>query len=140
MADYRKDVTRLKKPENIKEAMYASGPYTLMRAFENDEAVNRLIKGGDEVVPLIERELKRGGMRLDEITRSCYAYILERVNIDAASKILKPLFVRAMKRPDPFFVHFAARALRLKNRLPVKPMDPLQSRAELLETLDRIQR
>jgi hypothetical protein len=90
------------------------------------------------VVPLIERELKRGGMRLDEITRSCYAYILERLNIDVASKILTPLFIRAMKTPDPFFVHFAARALRLKNRLPIKPMDPLQSRAELLETLDRV--
>ena len=140
MADYRKDVARLKKPENIKEAMYANGPYTLMKAFEADSTVNRLIKGGGEVVPLIAAELKRNGMKLHEITRSCYAYILQQIDLETSAKILKPYFVLAMKKPDPFFVHFAAHALRQKFRLPVKPADPLHSRAELLDTLDRLKR
>lgn len=140
MADYRRDITRLKKPENIKEAMYASGPYTLLKAFEMDPTVNRLVRGGREVVPLIEQELKKGGMQLHEITRACYAYILQRVDLRAAVKILKPLYVRAMKNPDPFFLHFAAHALRQGLRVPVEPSDPFHSRAELLDTLDRITR
>jgi hypothetical protein len=140
MADYRKDVARLKKPENIKDAVFASGPYTLMKVFEADPTVNRLIKGGGEVVPLIAAELKKNGMRLHEITRACFAYILQRVDLEASVKILKPYFVRAMKKPDPFFVHFAAHALRRQLRLPVKPADPLHSRAELLDTLDKINR
>jgi len=42
MADYSKDIERLKNPENIKEAVYASSPYVLMKVFENDPIVRRL--------------------------------------------------------------------------------------------------
>jgi hypothetical protein len=140
MADYRKDVARLKKPENIKEAIYASGPYTLMRAFEMDQTVKRLIKGGDEVVPLIAAELKKNGLRLHEITRACYAYILQKIDLETAVKLLKPLYVRAMKKPDPFFVHFAAHALRRKLGQTVTLSDPKYTRIQLFETLDRIKR
>jgi hypothetical protein len=138
MPDYRNEIERIKNPENIHEAVYASGPYTLMRAFENDPTVGSLIEGGREVIPLIAEQLKESGLNLNKITLSCFAFILQKVDLDAAVEILTPLFVQAMQTPDPFFVHFAAHTLRQGVNLPVKPSDPLHSRDELQETLERV--
>jgi|GEM_PF-1997665 hypothetical protein len=138
MTDYRKEIESIKNPENIQEAIYASGPNALMKAFKRDPTVGRLIEGGRKVVPLIAEEIEKNGLKLDEITLSCFAFILQKVDLDSATKILKPLFIQAMKEPNPFFVNFAAHALRQGLRLPVKPSDPLYTRGELLETLERV--
>jgi hypothetical protein len=138
MVNYREEISKIKNPENIKEAMYASDPRVLMVAFQRDPTVSKLIRGKSKVVPLIVEELEKNGLNLDEITLSCFAFILQKVDLDSATKILKPIFIQAMKDPGPFFVHFAANVLRQGNKLPFNPFDPLYKRAELLETLERI--
>ncbi len=138
MPNYRQAIQKIKNPENIHEAVYASGPNALMKAFLKDRTVQLLIRGRSKAFPLVARELEKGGMELDEITRSCFAFILQRIDLASAAKVLQPLFVEAMKAPDPFFIYFASHALRQHLALPVDPSDPLQSRGELLETLDRL--
>lgn len=137
MADYSKDIEMLKNPENIKEAVYASSPYVLMKVFENDPIVRRLIRAGREVVPLISKEMKKG-LKLPEITLSCFAYILQKVDAESAVKILKPLFARTIDKPRGFFTNFAAHALRQALKLPTKPLEVVYTKNELLETLERI--
>lgn len=36
MSDFQKDIEKIKNPQNIREALFASGPTTLMRALEKD--------------------------------------------------------------------------------------------------------
>ncbi|UCE16676.1 MAG: hypothetical protein JSV12_03470 [Candidatus Bathyarchaeota archaeon] len=135
MYDYKKDIEMIKNPENIREAVYASSPCGLMIAFENDLIVQRLINAGQEVVPLITEELEKTGLELPEITLACFAYILQKLNLTSAAKTLKPLFVRAVEKPGPFFVHFAAHALRQATKLQTKPLGMTYTRTELLESL-----
>lgn len=137
-AYYIKEIERLKKPENIRESVYASSPHVLMKAFKNDLTVGRLIRAGREVVPLIDKELKRGGLELPEISLACFAYILQEIDLKSASEILKPLFVRTAKKPMGFFSNFAAHALRQQHKLPIKPLKMRYTKAELLETLKRV--
>ena len=136
MTSYSKDIERIKDPENIHEAVYASSPYGLMTTFENDLTVRRLINAGHEVVPLIEKELKENWINLHEITLACFAYILQKVDLESAAKILSPVFVQAIKQPGPFFVNFAAYPLRKVFKLPTKPLGDTNTQTELLETLE----
>ena len=140
MNDFHEDMVRLKDPKNIKEALFASGPSVLMRAFEKDPIVKRLIRGRAKVVPIIIAEIKENGLKLDTITLSCFAYILQNVDPAVAAKVLKDLFVQAMKRPDPFFVYFAAHTLRQDLKLPFKPRDPEYTYGQLQETLAWVER
>jgi hypothetical protein len=134
---YREDIKKIKAAINIREALCASSPYTLRKAFENDETVRHLIKAGREVAPLLSEEFKEG-LTLNEITLSCFTYILHKVDPDLTVKILKPLFAEAMKNPGAFFVHFAAHILRQESNLSTKPLQMDYTRAELQETLKRI--
>jgi hypothetical protein len=134
---YREDIKKIKNPKNIREALCASSPYTLRKAFENDETVGHLIKAGREVAPLLSEELKNG-LTLNEITLSCFTYILHNIDPALTVKILKPLFAEAMKTPGAFFVYFAAHILREESNLPTKPLQMDYTRAELQETLKRI--
>lgn len=138
MSSYREDIERLKNPKNIREALCASSPYTLRKAFENDETVLHLIKAGREVTPPIFEELEKNGLTLNEITLSCFTYIVHKIDPKSAAKTLKPLFAEAMKNPGAFFVYFAAHILRQENNLSIKPLQMDYSRAELKETLKRI--
>ena len=134
---YREDIKKIKNPKNIREALCASSPYTLRKAFENDQTVRHLIKAGREVAPLLSEELKNG-LSLNEITLSCFTYILHSIDPVQTVKILKPLFAEAMKTPGAFFVYFAAHILREESNLPTKPLQMDYNRAELQETLKRI--
>lgn len=140
MSDFRKDIAKIKNPENIREALFASGPSVLMRAFEKDPTVIRLLRGGSKVVPLISAEIRKNGLKLDSITLSCFAYILQMVDIGAAVAILRPLFLDAMRKPDPFFTCFAAHALQQDLKLPIKPYDPEYTFGQLHETLAWVER
>jgi len=136
---YTQEIERLKNPENIKEAVYASSPDGLRRAFENDSVVGRLVRAGEKVVPLIGEQLERSGLELHEITLACFAYILHQVDSKSASRILEPFFVKAMEQPGPFFVNFAAYPIREVAKLTTKPLGETHTSAELSETLDNIQ-
>ncbi len=126
----------IKNPENISEAVYASSPYVLRKAFENDPNVRSLIKAGREVVPLISKELEKNGLELHEITLACFAYILHKVDVKSAVKILKPLLAQTIERPGPFFVNFATHALRQESKLSIRPLEMVYTKAEILEILD----
>ena len=132
MYDYKKDLEKIKNPENIREAVFASSPYVLRKVFENDVIVRRLINVGQDVAPLITEELKNNNEKLHEITLSCFAFILQKVDPPSAKKVLKPLLTKAMKRPGPFFVHFTAHSLLENMNLPL-------SREKMTFTKDELQ-
>ncbi len=138
--DLEKEIEKIKNPTNIREALYASGPSVLMRAFELDPTVKVLIRSGSKVVKLIASEIKKSGLKLDPISLSCFAYILQMISPDIAATIVRPLFIEAMKKPDPFFVYFAAYILRRDMKLPTVPNDPEYTYGELQETLAWVER
>lgn len=140
MISYSKEIERIKNPKNIHEAVYASSPHSLKKIFEKDLIVSRLIDGGKDVVPLIAKELENKGLKLPEITLACFAYILLKVDPDSAAKILQPLFAKAIEKPGPFFINFAAHALRLVVKLPTKLLGTAHTKNELLETLEASKR
>lgn len=137
MANLEKDITALKDPANIKKALLASSPYVLRKIFAAEPIIQRLIRAGEKVVPLIA-EQTRGARKLDEITLAAYAYILEKVKADAAPEVLGAQFRKAVEKPGPFFVHFAAHAMRSALRMPLKPLEMVYSPEELMETQNRI--
>jgi hypothetical protein len=109
-----------------------------MRAFERDPTVQRLLKGGNTVAGMVAEQVRQHGRSLDEITLCCYVYILQKLDVQVAAETVRPLFPDAVKQVDPFFVNFATHVLRDALRLPMNPLDPLYSRGEMLETLERI--
>ena len=133
MATMLKDLTSLRNPARIKEAGFASSPYVLRKIFAADPIIKRLIAAGEKVIPLIAEEMRKSE-RLDEITLAAFAFVVENVNAEAAPKILGALFIKSMKKPGPFFVHFAAHAIRSGLRLPIKPLEIVYSPVELIET------
>jgi len=138
MPNYQKDIKKLKNPENIQEALYASSPYVLIKAFQHDPTVKRLIKSGSRVIPYILKEIEKNGLKLHEITLSCYAYILQNTDRESTVKGLEKPFSLALQNPGPFFVHIAAHALRQCYKLSIKPLKVVYSQAELQETIGHI--
>jgi hypothetical protein len=140
MPTYLKDVQALRKPDNIRDAVFASSPYVLRKAFVADPAVRRLVRAGPEVVADIAKELGPGALELPDITLACLAHILSEVEPDRGTKLLAPLLRRALEKPGgPFFPHFATHLLRQQARLPVRPLEMVYRREEMAEALGRYQ-
>jgi hypothetical protein len=137
MANLGKDLITLRNPLNIKNSMVASSPYVLRRIFVADPVIKRLIKAGEKVIPLITEELNKSE-HLDEITLSALAFIIENVKVVAAPELLGALFRKHVKNPGPFFIHFAAHAIRSAFRLPIKSLEIVYSRIEIIETEDKL--
>lgn len=137
MADLKKDLTTLKDPSNIKNAFRASSPYALREFFKADPTIRRLITAGEKAVPLIVEETRKRGS-LYEITLSAFAFIVENVKAEAAPQIFGALFQKSVEKLGPFFVHFAAHAIRSGLRLPINTLEMIYSRAELIETQDML--
>ncbi len=133
MANLEKDVATLRDPSSIKKAGLASSPYVLRKILAADPLIRRLIAAGEKVVPLIAEETRKRG-KLDEVTLSAFVFIVESVKVEAAPEIFGALFRKAVENPGPFFVHFAAHAIRSALHLPIKPLTVAYSRAELAET------
>ncbi len=106
------DISRLKTPENIVDALHASSPYVLRKAFERDPLVQRLFKSGNEMYAEVEAEIHQNASKLDEITLACFAYLLEQADPNRVVRCLGAPFKEAVHHPGPFFVHFAAGALK----------------------------
>lgn len=137
MPDYQKDIEKLRRPENIVEAVYASSAYVLRTAFQRDPTIARLVKGGAEVVPLVQGELARDGIELDDITLAALAYIVDQAAPASAPALLKPLLRKAVDHPGPFFVNFATHALRREAKLSLRPAEMVYPKAEMLEVLKK---
>lgn len=135
MSSYRKDISRLSHPENIEGTEFTESLYALARAFRRDPAVCRLLCGGPSVAFLLARELLRHGPMLQEMSRTCFAWILSQLDPELASEILAPLFVRSMQRPTLLFTHLAAHVLREHFELPVRSGALFYSASELREIL-----
>ncbi len=135
MADPKKDITTLRDSSSIKKAQLASSPYVLRKIFAVDPIIQRVIAAGKEVIPIIAEETSKS-KHLDEITLSAFAFIIENVNAKTAPEVLGSLFLKSLEKPGPFFVHFAAHAIRSAFQLPIKPLEVVYSRAELIETQD----
>lgn len=137
MADLKKDITAIKNPDNIKNSGLASSPYVLRKVFTTDPIIQRLIRAGDKVIPLINAEM-RSSRNLKDITLAAFAYIIEKVQVQEAPQILKTYYPRAVEKPGPFFVHFATHAIRSGLKMPVKPLEIVYSRVEMNETQSRL--
>ncbi len=137
VANLKKDITTLKNLSNIEKAYLASSPYVLRKVFGADPIIQRLIRAGEKVIPLIVEELLKAE-DLDEITLSAFAFIIENVRADVSPQILGTLFRKEIENPGPFFVHFAAHAIRSAFRMPVKPFEMVYSQAELIETQNKL--
>ena len=133
MANFQKDVATLRDPSSIKKAGLASSPYVLRKILAADPLIRRLIAAGEKVVPLIAEETRKRG-KLDEVTLSAFVFIVESIKVEAVPDIFGALFQKAVANPGPFFVHFAAHAMRSHFHLPIKPLRIVYSRAELTET------
>jgi hypothetical protein len=137
MADLQKDIATIQDPSGIKNALLASSPYVLRKAFAADPTISRLIAAGEKVIPIIEREIL-GQEHLNEITLSAFAFIIENVKAELAPQILGAQFRTSMENPGPFFIHFAAHAMRSGLRMPIKPLEMVYSRAELIEIQNKL--
>lgn len=137
MADLREELSALRDPLNIENAGLASSPYVLRKVFTADPRIGELIAAKDKVVPLIAEEM-RAPEDLNEITLAALTFIIENVKAEAAPQIFGAHFRRSLENPGPFFVYFAANAIRSGLRHAVKSLQMDYSRAELLETKDLI--
>jgi hypothetical protein len=137
MPDLKADIAALKNPSNITKASLANSPYVLRKIFKADPKIRRLIAAGEKVVPFIIEETREARV-LDEITLSAFAYIIENVKVETAPQIFGARFRKAVENPGPFFVHFAAHAMRSSLHLPIKPLKMVYSREELVETQNKL--
>jgi hypothetical protein len=137
MPKYQKAVQKLRNPENIKDAVFASSPYVLRKAFQADPVVQELVREGPPVVADIERELAARADKLPDITLACLAYILSQVAPADGAKLLAPALRKALDEGGPFFKHFATHLLRQEARLPVRPLQIFYRREEMIEALGR---
>jgi len=136
-----KEIIRvIKQPEKIKDALFASSPTVLGFVFDEDPNVRSLIGAGQEAITLIEQEIKEHGADLHEISLSCFAYILSKINVGAAARILTPIFPKIVDRPGSFAAMFVAQTLRKDKHLPVSSRELFYSPDQLRETLKSIEK
>lgn len=135
MSDLQHELTALRDPLTIKNASLASSPYVLRKAFAADTRIRELIAAKDQVLPLVAEEM-RAPERLSDITLAALAFIVENVKPEAAPQLFGAHFRNSLKNPGPFFVYFAAHAIRsgLGQKVKVPQMD--YSRSELRETMN----
>jgi hypothetical protein len=134
----QKEIEILKDPKKINEALYANSPRVLTFVFDRDPHVRSVISAGQKAVPLIARELEEHGKELNEITFSCFTYILEKIDARAAAKILQPLVPKVIDRPGFFIPTFITHALRQGHRLSLKERRFFYTPTELRETVQAI--
>ena len=123
MPNVNKQLAAINAPDFKERAMLASSPYVLSKIFAADPAIRRLLEAGDESLPAIAKAVAQQDGADDEITMAAYAYIVANVKPQAAPEILGPAYERALAEPGPFFVHFAAHAIRAGTNMPIKPLE-----------------
>jgi hypothetical protein len=136
MPKYVKDVQRLRNPANIREALYASSPYVLRKAFVADPTVQKLIRAGPNGFDEIKREFAARADKLPDITLACLAYILTQIAPVQGAALVRPVLRRHVEA-GPFFKHFATHLLRQEARLPLRPIEMVYRREEMQEVLGR---
>jgi hypothetical protein len=137
--DVKKEIELIKDPLNINEAVFASSPNVLKDAFDHDPHVRFLINAGKDVVPLIKKEIDANGTTLNDITLACYAYILSRIDVAGAAKVLTPFYQKAIHRPPaPFAIHFITHTLREDGKLRLNSTKLFYTHDEQQETLKHI--
>jgi hypothetical protein len=137
MRKYVKDVQRLRNPENIKDAVYASSPYVLGKAFAADPIVQKLVRAGPNAFDDVKHEFAARADKLPDITLACLAYILTQIAPAEGAALVAPVLRRQVKKAGPFFKHFSTHLLRQEARLPLRPLEMVYRREEMQEVLTR---
>ncbi len=137
MPKYLKDVQRLRNPENINEAVYASSAYVLRKAFLADPTVQKLVRAGADAVEDVKQEFAAGADKLPDITLACLAYILTQIAPSEGAALVAPVLRKTLDKGGPFFKQFAAHLLRQQARLPLRPSNMAYPREEIQEVLSR---
>jgi hypothetical protein len=137
MRKYVKDVQRLRSPENIREAIYASSPYVLGKAFAADRIVQKLVRAGPNAFDDVKHEFVARADKLPDITLACLAYILTQIAPAKGAALVAPVLRRQVEKAGPFFKHFATHLLRQEARLPLRPLEMVYRREEMQEVLNR---
>lgn len=137
MPSYLKEVQRLKNPENINEAVFASSPYVLRKAFLADPTVQKLVRSGPAVLADIKQEMSAEASQLSDITLACFAHILSQVAPVEGAAFLAPELKKVADKSGPFFATFGTHLLRHAAQLPVRPIEMNYRREELKEVLGR---
>lgn len=130
---YEEQIRLLRNPENIREAKYANILYVLIKSFENEEhrpasAIHVLLNGGSAAASEIRQELENNAADLEDISLSCFAWLLVRLAPDSAQEVLATLFKQSIhwlagprvgdsNQPEYFlirgsFAHYAAHFFR----------------------------
>jgi hypothetical protein len=131
-------IALIRKPEKIREALYANSPAVLEFAFRDDPNVRAVIAAGRDALPVIEQELRSNGAKLHDISLSCLAYILSKIDVKEAARMLRPLFPKVAEQPGSIAAIFIARPLRLDRNLPVGAGELYFTPEQLRETLNSI--
>lgn len=137
MPKYVKDVQRLRKPENIKGAVYASSSYVLRKAFAADPTVQKLVRAGPNAFDDVKHEFATRADKLPDITLACLAYILTQIAPSEGAALVAPLLRRQVEKGGPFFKHFATHLLRQQARLPLRSLEMVYRPEEMQEILTR---
>jgi hypothetical protein len=135
----KKNIDLIKRPEKIREALYANSPAVLEFAFRDDPNVRAVISAGRKALPVIEKELKSNGAALHDISLSCLAYILSKIDVKEAARMLRPLYPKVVERPGSIAAIFIARPLRIDRNLPVGTGELHFTPEQLRETLKCIE-
>ena len=132
----KSEIEKLKDPLNIHEASFASSAKVLTFAFESDPNVMSIVRAGQKALTLIAEEIKQHGAELNDISLSCFAYILQKIDATAAVEILWPIYQKTIEKHLFFSSTFVAHAIRKGIGLPVKDREFFYTQAELQETYD----
>ena len=132
----KREIEILKDPLKIHEACFANSAKVLTFAFESDPLVQSVIKAGRKALPLIAEEIKQHGAELNDISLSCFAYILQKIDAAAAAEILWPIYRKTIEKRLFFASTFVAHAIRKGMGLPVKDREFFYTQAELRETFE----
>lgn len=128
----------IEDPTKIKDALYASSPYVLRKAFEGDPGIRELLRAGSRLVPAIAEKLEAGD-DLDEISACAYFYLLEHIGShDAIARALSTPMRARLHRPSPFLSQFSTRAiLKAMRRVQLRSPSEVYSPVEVIEAIDR---
>lgn len=128
----------IEDPKGIKDALYASSPYVLRKAFDGDPGMRELLRAGPRLAPMIAQKLE-AGEELDEISACAYFYLLEHIGShDAVARALSTPMRARLHRPSPFLSQFSTRAiLQTTRRVELRSPSEMYSPVEVLEAIER---
>jgi hypothetical protein len=128
----------LKEPRHIKDALYASSPYVLRKAFDADPGIRELLRAGPGLATAVAEKLE-AEPALDEISMCAYFYLLEHTaSRDAIARVLDTRTRARLRKPSPFLSQFSTRAILRAHRTGLRAPIESYTLAEVVDAVDRV--